>query len=357
MSTLILNAGSSSLRFTLFDEKLRPLYKGHVDAIGLKHCEFRHYLPEGGEERKKVRIKNHNEAVAYALEKIGDVQIKKVGHRVVHGGEKYDKAVKITAGVLRDIQKLSSLAPLHNPANLAGITAAKKLLKKATHFAIFDTAFHATLPEHAYLYGLPYKLYKKKGIRRYGFHGTSHKYVAEEARKKLKKRNCKLVTCHMGNGVSLAAIKNGVCLDTSMGFTPLEGPAMGTRSGSFDPAILFHLAKSGHKSMAQLEKLVQKESGLLGLSEISSDVRKLRAKMKSPGTQRAFSVLAYQMAKQIAAYFATLGGTPDAVVFTAGIGEHADYLRKQIMGHLKHFKLKTLVIPTNEEYQMAFEIK
>jgi acetate kinase len=379
---LTINAGSSSLRFSLFDAKLKLLYKGHVDAIGQDHCKYRRYLDNGSERRIAIHAANHQAAITFALHRlkedgvISDInKIKLVGHRVVHGGEAFTEPTKLTEAALKKIRSVSSLAPLHNPANLDGINAAKKHLPKATHYAIFDTAFHATLPEKAFLYGLPYSLYKKEGIRRYGFHGTSHKYVAAEAASILNKKKLSVITCHMGNGVSIAAIKDGVCLDTSMGFTPLEGPVMGTRSGSFDPAIIFHLAKK--RSLKEIEQLVQKESGFKGLSEFSSDVRDLRAKLDSPETKRTFGVLAYQMAKLILGYSAALGGKPDAIVFTAGIGEHAEYLRRAICEQLSVLgvkiskaknhehalkisspssKVKVLVIPTNEELQMAREI-
>lgn len=375
---LTLNAGSSSLRFTLFSGALEPLFKGHIDAIGKAHCSFRHYF-QSGEAREHVRVKNHDQALQYVLKRLASEydlnQIKKVAHRVVHGGESFTKPTLLNAMSIRKLEKLSPLAPLHNPANLAAIKASRKLLKSAKHYAIFDTAFHATLPEHAYLYGLPYELYKNQGIRRYGFHGTSHKYVATEALKLLKKKKAKLITCHIGNGVSLAAIKDGFCLDTSMGFTPLEGPMMGTRSGSIDPAIIFHLAKK--KPLTKVEEMLQKESGFKGVSGISSDVRELWAKPKSPGTKRAFALFSYQMAKQILSLMAALDGPPDALIFTAGIGENAFYLRKQICEHLKSFGLKLdsrknkanspiistpkssitcCVIPTDEELQMAREI-
>ena len=381
MSTLVINAGSSSLRFVLFDAKLKSLYKGHIDAIGQKHCQFRRYFQDGKEQRKNIKSKDHKEAIQFALKKLqedGAIQdlkeIKKVAHRVVHGGESFIKPTKLNTLSLRKLKKLSPLAPLHNPANLTAIKASRSALKKAQHYAVFDTAFHATLPEHAYLYGLPYSLYKKQGIRRYGFHGTSHKFVANQASKFLKKKSAKIITCHMGNGVSLAAIKNGICLDTSMGFTPLEGPMMGTRSGSMDPAIVFHLAKK-KQNLEKVHHLLEKESGFKGLSEISSDVRKLWARPKSKGTLRTFATFSYQMAKLIMSYHATLSGQPDAIVFTAGIGEHAHYLRKQICEQIPGVKInskanlanatlistatskiKVLVIPTNEELQMAREI-
>lgn len=385
MYTLILNAGSSSLRFALFDKKLRQLYKGHVDAIGQRHCKFRRYLDNGLERKKRLKAKNHKDAIAFALKKLQKdkiikdlTEIKKVGHRVVHGGEEFTKPTKLTALTIRKLEKLNRLAPLHNPANLEAVEAAKKLLGKSIHFAIFDTAFHATLPEKAFLYGLPYK-FAKQGIRRYGFHGTSHEYVSKEAAKILNKKSAAIITCHMGNGISLAAIKNGKCLDTSMGFTPLEGPIMGTRSGSIDPAIIFHLTgklgkKLNAKSLNRIHEMLEYESGFKGLSGISSDIRKLWAKPKAPGTKRTFKVLSYQMAKLITGYFTTLGGLPDAIVFTAGIGENAHYLRKQICDYLKPFgilvdqkrnrgnetlisvarsKTKIFIIKTQEELQMA----
>lgn len=382
MAILILNAGSSSLRFALFDGKLKPLYKGHIDAIGQKTCQFRRYFDDGHEEKNTVQAKNHHEALDYGLKRLqldGAIanfkEINKVGHRVVHGGEAFKKATKLTPEVIATIKKLSELAPLHNPANVSAIEACKKLLPKAKHTAIFDTAFHQTLPSKAFLYGLPYSLYQKKKIRRYGFHGTSHQYVAQEAIKILDNKHASLITCHIGNGVSVCAIKDGISLDTSMGFTPLEGPLMGTRSGTIDPAIIFHLLEK--KTPEEVHHLLEKESGFKGLSELGSDVRTLWANKRSPGTKRTFDVFSYQMAKIIYSYFAALGGPPDALVFTAGIGENAFYLREQICNYFKSFGLKldpkankknavqishrnsfmnVLVIPTDEELQMAKQL-
>jgi acetate kinase len=381
MAILILNAGSSSLRFSLFDGRLNLLYKGHVDAIGQKHCHFRHYLKKG-EETVPVKAKNHQEALLFGLQKLLDdgvlknfKGIKKVGHRVVHGGEKFKKATRVGPATLREMKKLSPLAPLHNPANIAAIEASQKLLPKAKHFAIFDTAFHHTLPPKAFLYGLPYSLYEKQKIRRYGFHGSSHSYVAKEAMRMLNNKHASLITCHIGNGVSLCAIKDGRSLDTTMGFTPLEGPMMGTRSGTIDPAIIFHLLKG--RTPQKVHHLLEKESGFKGLSGLGSDIRTLWANKRSPGTRRTFDVFSYQMAKHIYAAFAALGGPPDALVFTAGIGENAFYLREQICAYFKSFGLKldarankknaliishknsfmtVLVIPTNEELEMARQL-
>ena len=341
MSTLVINAGSSSLRFALFDGE-KELNRGHID-----------------------RIKSHEEAMRSVLKILKDQKIDKVGHRVVHGGEKFTKPTKINFLNLRQLEKLSELAPRHNPAKIACIKAARKVLPKATHYAVFDTAFHSTLPEKAFLYGLPYKLYKKEGIRRYGFHGTSHEYIAGEL-KKYKK----IISCHIGNGVSVTAIQNGKSIDTSMGFTPLEGPMMGTRSGTIDPAIIFHLAKN--RPMAEIEKILEHESGFKGLSEISSDIRDLWAKPKSAGTLRVFDVFSYQMAKIILGMYAN--GQPAAISFTAGIGENAFYLRSRICKYLnidldekankanaheissKKSKVKVFVIKTNEELQIARKI-
>lgn len=365
MSTLVLNAGSSSLRFALFDKNLKELYQGHVDGIGQKRCP----------------CKNYEEAVRFALQEvqknapITETAITQVAHRVVHGGEKYRAPTILTRSVLKALEKLSPLAPLHNPANLLTIRACQKHLPKAKHYAIFDTAFHATLPEAAFLYGLPYSYYTKQGIRRYGFHGISHKYVSLETARILKNKRAKIITCHMGNGVSLTAVKNGMSVDTTMGFTPLEGPIMGTRSGSIDPGILFHLLEK--MPTEKLHNILEKESGFKGLSGIGSDIRDLWAKPKSAGTLRTFAVFSHQVAKLILSLCISLEGSPDAIVFTAGVGENAYYLRAQIAAHLKPFgilldatanrknatvissaksSIKLLVIPTNEALQMAREI-
>lgn len=389
MYLLVLNAGSSSLRFQCIERtSWKQLFKGHVDGIGLKSAALR------GDIERKVTAKNHTEALKIALEtlktsgilkSLNDIQA--VGHRVVHGGEKYHAPTLITSKILKELEKISPLAPLHNPANIEGIKACMKLLPQTPQVAVFDTGFHATLPEHAYLYGLPYAYYRKHQIRKYGFHGTSHQFVSEQAitaLKKNKKPHARIITCHIGNGVSLTAIKNGKSIDTSMGFTPLEGVVMGTRSGNFDPAILFHLMKKGI-SAKDLEHTADHESGLKGLSGVSSDVRPLRdiyfnAKHpKNTAVKRAFAVYAYRIAQTIGAYTVALGGL-DALVFTAGIGENAWYLRRDICAPLAHLgvqldanknrrttegktgpihasksKAHVFVIATNEELQIAKE--
>ncbi|MFA5854752.1 MAG: acetate/propionate family kinase [Candidatus Gracilibacteria bacterium] len=372
---LIFNAGSSSLRFTLFEEKngtkddLKQLYRGHIDALGLKTCHFRRYLGRGEEKQNPLKIKTHAEATKYALERLisdgailAAADIKTIGHRVVHGGASYRTATQINAKVIKDIEALSPLAPLHNPANLAVIKSAQKLFPKAKNYAVFDTAFYADLPQKAFLYGLPYALYTKDKIRRYGFQGTSHSFVAGQAARLLKKplKSLALITCHIGNGISITAIKNGKAVDTTMGFTPLEGPMMGTRSGTVDPGIVLHLMKKFARANAveKVENLLQKESGFLGLSGIGSDIRALHARPKSEGTLRTFDVFSYQMAKLILSFLAPLGRLPDAIIFTAGIGENAPYLRKQICAYLNPFmaKVKILVIHTDEELEIARQI-
>jgi acetate kinase len=389
MKLLVLNSGSSSLRFKFYESKgWKRLFSGHIDGIGLKNCRLR------GDIETKVKAKNHTQALKIALailQESGHLthpkEIEAVGHRVVHGGEKYHNPIRITRTVLKDLKKLSDLAPLHNPPNIQGVTACQKLLKKATNVAIFDTGFHATLPEHAYLYGLPYELYRKHGIRKYGFHGTSHKYVAEQTislLKKSKKKYSKIITCHIGNGVSLTAIKNGKSLDTTMGFTPLEGVMMGTRTGDFDSAVIFYLHDHLKMKLSDIDHLVNKKSGLLGLSGISSDMRPLwkilqnKKSKQYAAVKRAYDAYVYRLAKKIASLTVPLGGL-DALVFTAGIGESAWYLRRDICKQLTHLGLnldptknkKTIegksglinkprttsvvVMPTNEELKIAKE--
>lgn len=349
MNILVLNAGSSSLKFEVFDfvgrSGTESLFQGHFDNHGKPIKNFHKAVKNAFNLliRKKI-IKNIREIHA-------------VGHRVVHGGEKYTKPTFINPSVIATIKKLSKLAPLHNPPNLACILACKKLLPKIPQIAVFDTSFHQTMPEKAYLYGLPYSLYKKFGIRRYGFHGISHQYVFEEARKKLgAARTRRTVTCHLGNGCSITAILNGKVIDTSMGFTPLEGVPMATRSGDIDPAIIFYLMECGF-SAREVNELLNKKSGLLGVSETSSDMRDLWAQYKKGNKKavRALEFFAYRIAKYISAYTAALGGL-DCIVFTGGIGENALYLRKWIIRYVKKIAApKVLVIKTDEERKIAEE--
>lgn len=348
MKVLIFNAGSSSLKFELFEslgKMLHSLHKGHFDNHGKAIKNFDTTV------RRAIAILMQKKLITSRRE------IDAVGHRVVHGGERYTKSTVITPRVMRTIAALVPLAPIHNGPNLACIRASKKLFAHAVQVAVFDTSFHQTMPEKAYLYGLPYALYTKLGIRRFGFHGTSHRYVFEQAQKKLSTRaTSRTITCHLGNGCSIAAIKNGRVIDTSMGFTPLEGVPMGTRSGDLDPAIIFHLIKKGY-SADEVETILNKKSGLLGVSEMTSDMRDLWAAYKKGNKKaaRALEFFAYRIAKYIGGYTAALGGL-DCLVFTGGIGENAWYLRKWIFAYLKHLpKFKTLVIPTDEERMIASE--
>ena len=386
MKILVLNSGSSSLKYKFFDmETEKALLAGHVDGIGLSRCGVR-ITTRAGTEEKKILVKDHVDAVMIALKSLKDKKVIKdyyeinaVGHRVVHGGEHYSQPTLINDKVIRTIKKLFDLAPLHNPHNLAGILACKKMLPRVPQVAVFDTAFHQTLIPEAYLYALPYELYEKHRIRKYGFHGTSHKYVSMQAIRLLGKKNSRIITCHLGNGASLTAVKNGKSIDTTMGFTPLEGLIMGTRTGSMDPAIPIYLARDKGYKMNDLDNLFNKKSGLLGISGLTRDVRDLhRASLKKDKkAELALRMFARRAAFYIGGYIALLGGL-DALVFTAGIGEGAWFIRRDICKYLEPLgimindklnkknqviiskpgsKVKVYVIPTNEELQIARETK
>ncbi len=375
MKILVLNSGSSSLRYELFsynknDKKhaaLKNLYQGMIDRIGFPNS-----------------VKNYDQALKKALNELSKKkyiksidEIKAVGHRVVHGGEKYKNPVKITPIVISEIKKISKLAPLHNPANLKGINAVTKHLNNIPQVAVFDTAFHQTLEPKAYLYALPLEYYQKFGIRRYGFHGTSHLYVGKEAQKLLKKKNTKIITCHIGNGISATALKNGKSIDTSMGFTPLEGLPMGTRCGNIDPAIVYKLMEKLKVDTTEIDNILNKKSGLKGFYRKSSDMRDIWAAAQKKDKQALFTIeyLSYKLAKYIGAYAAALNGL-DSIAFTAGIGENAWYVRKHTCQHLKFMgvkidhkknlknkteistsdsKIKIFVIPTDEEKEIAYQ--
>lgn len=337
MYILTINTGSSSVKVDLF----------HYS--NLKHAA----------STQIDRVTSYDKAFKQAIEnlKLDNIKdIKVVTHRVVHGGDRYTDTMLITTNLEKALHKLSPLAPLHNPVNLKGIKAAKKIFH-CPHFAVFDTAFHKTIPQKAHIYGLPIKYYRNDGIRKYGFHGISHKYMYNNALKELGKRKASGITCHIGNGVSVTAIEKGEVIDTSMGFTPLEGCIMGTRSGSIDPAILSYL-KSRYGRL-DTNKLIQEKSGLLGLSELSSDMRDIYAKAKS-GVKKAQLVLDiynYSIAKYIGMYFAMLPEL-DFIAFSGGIGQNADYVRKGILQNLPAIKRpKIIVIEANEAYQMALETK
>ncbi len=359
------------------------LCKGIIDGIGTKKS-FLDASWKNKKIHKNLPGTNHKKALQTALKMLLQQkiitslkQIDAVGHRVVHGGVKYRHATIINKKVIAAVKNLSNLAPLHNPHNLAAIKACGKLLPHVPQVAVFDTAFHQSMPKKAYLYALPYYFYKKLGIRRFGFHGTSHAYVSKKTIQLLRKKQSKIVVCHLGNGSSVTAIQNGECIDTSMGFTPLEGVPMGTRSGDIDSAIIFFLIKKLKLPPAKIEEIVTKKSGLLGLSEISSDVRDLwvAAKKNNTRAKLTLEILAYRTAKYIGAYAASMDGL-DAISFTAGIGENAYYLRQAICDyfsylklkidpvknkkntlsiHKKDSKVKVFVIPANEEMEIAVQ--
>ncbi len=342
MKILVLNLGSSSVKYSLFSMPAGKLLdKGLVEKIGEK----------GG-------FKNHRQALDTILKDIKD--IKAVGHRVVHGGESFKAPQLINKKVLGEIKRCCVLAPLHNPPNLIGIKFCSQILSSVPQVAVFDTAFHQTMPSFAYIYALPLSYYRRFSIRRYGFHGTSHEYVAHQASKILKKTlsKLKLITCHLGNGCSITAIDKGHSVDTSMGFTPLEGLVMGTRCGDIDPALIFFLKDKLHVSLERLGDILNKESGLKGISGISNDFRDIKklAKRGNIRAKLALEVFIYRLKKYISAYFGILGGA-DAIIFTGGIGENnPDIIKKATEGlsiFLKQTKTKILVIKTNEELLIA----
>lgn len=392
MKVLVINCGSSSLKFQLIDsESEHCLAKGLCERIGIDGSMIT-YAPEGGGKEKNVTpMPDHTEAIRLVLEaltnpKTGVVksleEIGAVGHRVVHGGEKFAQSVVIDDEVMRAIEECNDLAPLHNPANLIGINACKALMPDTPMVAVFDTAFHQTMPEEAYMYGLPYYYYRKYKIRRYGFHGTSHSYVSRRAAELLGRNyeNMKIIVCHLGNGASVSAVKNGKCVDTSMGLTPLQGLIMGTRCGDIDPAIIEFLAHKENKSIDEIMTVLNKKSGVLGLSDnLSSDFRDLEEGYHKgdENAARALKTFCYNVAKYIGAYTAAMNGT-DVICFTAGVGENAAIVRTFVCEYLGYLGVKidqeangkrgedivistadsgttVMVIPTNEELAIARE--
>ena len=359
---LVINSGSSSIKYRLIDVKANGTKSGAHYALLLKGL-----IEKIGHADSPV--KNHRDGIqtllnglvsdkAAKLTSLSDIFA--VGHRVVHGGVTFKKPTIVTDEVAAKIKECFELAPLHNPANFAGIEACKELLPHAQQVAVFDTAFHQSLPEYAYVYGLPYEYLEKYGLRKFGFHGTSHEYVAHEAAKILKKplSRLKLVTCHLGNGCSITAIKHGKSVDTSMGFTPLEGLVMGTRCGDIDPASVIFLASKEKTTLEQIDKVLNSKSGLKGISGISNDVREIKkaAREGNHRAQLALDIFCYRIRKYIGSYIAAMGGV-DAIVFTAGIGENEIDVRKWVMkdlfGFLNKNKVKVLVVPTNEELMIA----
>lgn len=391
MNILVINCGSSSLKFQLINAGTEDvLAKGLCERIGIDGRLV--YQPAGGEkEVTEAAMPGHKEAIQMVLDALKNPntgviksldEVGAVGHRVVHGGEKFASSVILTDEVVKGIEECSELAPLHNPANLIGITACKELMPSTPMVGVFDTAFHQTMPEEAYLYGLPYEYYEKYKVRRYGFHGTSHSYVSKRVAAFLGKdyENLKTIVCHLGNGSSLSAVKNGKCMDTSMGLTPLEGLVMGTRSGDIDPAIMEFIAKKENLDIAGVMNVLNKKSGVFGLSkDLSSDFRDLETAQEEGNTfaANARKVFVYRVAKYIGAYVAAMNGV-DAIAFTAGVGENDHLVREEVCKYLGYLgitldpeankkrgqeiristpdsKVAVLIIPTNEELAIARE--
>ncbi|MFO8065593.1 MAG: acetate/propionate family kinase [Spirochaetota bacterium] len=387
---LVVNCGSSSLKYEVYEMPARTsLGSGSVERVGQANSRIEQVSTNGRFEREQ-KVADHEAAVQIMGEALvsdpngilGSLdELSGVGHRVVHGGEKYSESVLIDDEVIAAIEENIELAPLHNPANLTGIRNVRSLLPGKPHVAVFDTAFHQSLTPAAFLYGLPRELYEKYKIRRYGFHGTSHRFVAAEAVKHVKRSpdNTNVISCHLGNGASITAIRNGTSIDTSMGFTPLEGLVMGTRSGDIDPAIIFYLMERGYTA-TQLNEMLNKESGLLGLSGISNDLRDLEeaAERGNRNAQDALDVYAYRIRKYIGGYAANMVKT-DLLVFTGGIGQYGTRMRERICNRLENLGIvmdyrknlengprkgvismdyspvTILVVPTNEELQIALD--
>lgn len=392
MKILVINCGSSSLKFQLIDSDTEAVIaKGLCERIGIEGSKLI-YTPAGGEKQEiDEPMEDHKKAVSLVIDALTDKntgvlsslsEIDAVGHRLVHGGEKFASSTLINEEVIAAITECNDLAPLHNPANLIGIRACQELMPNTPQAGVFDTAFHQTMPEEAYLYGIPYEYYEKYRIRRYGFHGTSHSYVSKRAAEMLGKsyEDAKIIVCHLGNGASVSAVKNGRCVDTSMGLTPLEGLMMGTRSGDIDPAIIEFLAHKEGKSIDDIMSILNKKSGMYGLSGyLSSDSRDLQSACAEgkPEGIRTIKTYCYRVAKYIGAYTAAMNGV-DAICFTAGIGENSAETRAAVCEYLGYLgiaidsdqnkkrgedvvistedsRVKVMVIPTNEELAIARE--
>lgn len=389
MKVLVINSGSSSLKFQLFDMAEEVvLASGLVEEIGNSNSKVK-FEANGKKEEEKKEIKDHERGLELVNEfllssgAIKDLnEIHGVGHRVVHGGEKFVKPVIIDESVIKGIEEVSSLAPLHNPANLIGIKSAMQTSKNAKHVAVFDTSFHQSMPKEAYMYATPNEWYKEFSVRRYGFHGTSHKFVSTKAAEFLgidqDKFNC--ITLHIGNGASACAIKGGKSIDTSMGLSPLEGLVMGTRSGDLDPAILAYIANKTKKDISQLDTILNKKSGLFGICG-TNDMREVENGMKDDENKKlAYDMFCYRIAKYAGAYMAAIGEKVNAIIFTAGVGENSDFVRGSVCKRLAPFGIKldeeknakrekcvrkistddssidVLVVPTNEELEIAQEV-
>ncbi len=390
MNVLVINCGSSSLKYQLIDSVTEAeLAKGICDRIGIDGF-LTHQTTGKDKVKKDLAMPNHTVAIQHVIAALVDPEIGvitslseigAVGHRIVHGGERFTESVLLTEDAIQGIEDCADLAPLHNPANVIGIRACQQELPNVPMVGVFDTAFHQTLPEKAYLYGIPYKYYKENQVRRYGFHGTSHAYVSRMAAEYmgLKPEESKVIVCHLGNGASVTAVKNGKSIDTSMGFTPLDGLIMGTRSGDLDPAIVEYLAKVEDKPVGEILNILNKQSGVLGISELSSDFRDLEIASEEgdPTAIRALDAYTYRIAKYIGAYMMAMGGV-DIIVFTAGIGENDAGVRRKVGEYLVPFgtnidpeknktrgkivvlsdegsKITTMIYPTNEELAIARE--
>ncbi len=391
MNTLVLNCGSSSVKYQLIEaESEKTLARGSVERIGMNGATLTNYRHDGDEIKIAGEIVDHTTAIEYILAVLlsknhgvisGKSEIHAVGHRVVHGGETFSNSVLITHDVIKTLRDMIELAPLHNPHNLRGIAACEIQLPGIPQVAVFDTAFHQKMPKKAYLYGIPYSLYLQYKIRRYGFHGSSHRYVAARAASFLRKeiQSLKIITCHLGNGCSMAAVDGGISVDTSMGFTPLEGLLMGTRSGDIDASVILYVMGKEGLTLNEATTLLNKHSGLQGISGVSSDMREVVAEMKNGDKKAtyAFDVFTYRVKKYIGAYAAAMGGL-DAVVFTGGIGENSPDVRRACSTGLEFLGIvydeeknlssekekrisadrsgvNVLVIPTNEELVIAMD--
>lgn len=392
MKILVVNAGSSSLKYQLIDmENEQAVAKGGCERIGLEGSFLKHKTAKGETVIEKA-LPDHKVAVQLVLDTLTDAEwgvigsmkeIDAVGHRVVHSAEDFNCSVLLTDDVMKICAANSELAPLHQPANITGIEACRAVMPDTPMMGVFDTAFHSTMPDYAYMYALPLEFYEKYKVRRYGFHGTSHKYVSALAAEYLNNPDAKIITCHLGNGSSISAVKGGKCVDTSMGFTPLEGVPMGTRSGDLDPAVVEYLCGKLNKTVGEVLTILNKKSGVSGVSGVSSDFRDLRA-AKDAGNDRArlaLDLFTYRVKKYVGSYAAALGGA-DAIVFTAGIGENDADVRESVATGLEYMgakldpeknrarsgepvreisaadsRVKILVIPTNEELVIARETR
>ncbi|MDU5149704.1 acetate kinase [uncultured Anaerococcus sp.] len=392
MKILVINCGSSSLKYQLFDmDNEEVMVKGLVERIGIDGSRL---IQEKGDDKYTIEedMKDHTEAVGHVFDALVDSEngvikdlseIDAVGHRFVHGGEKITKSTLIDSDVRKAIEEYTKFAPLHNPANLMGLEACEKLLEGVPNVAVFDTAFHQTMPERTFLYGIDYKYYEEEGIRKYGFHGTSHKFITNKTAELLGKdvSELNIISCHLGNGSSITAVKDGKSYDTSMGLTPLEGLIMGTRSGDIDPTAVTYIMQENNISPKEMENILNKESGVLGVSGVSSDFRDLEAAAKEGNerAQYALDMFITRAKRYIAGYMAEIGSV-DAIVFTGGIGENSIEMRKDIMDGFQQFgieideeknnvrggahevstddsKVKVMVVATNEELMIARDTK